>query len=380
MTTEPEPYQDRYTRAWHHKLQLDRLESFKDRLQYWIKNVDKFPSGGEIFVNEENTSFTLKLMPKTDDDRRVYHQYIMNYYRTEFIEAGKEVPKFAWQPSEDDKQKGAFIICSLAAMKADLQRRFATAIRKKDLLQQELTSITSSINAAGRIVNNVTPVIAKNIAELRQSLEVNRTYDFLFNNEQDPLVKAVRLAEIWDIVHYEAYLKDILEVWHNGSLPIEFKASDGQNANIISDVLNNSGYTKGDIRNEPFTESEKRQYVRQIIAPLGGLSPQKTRIMPQADFDQLITYTEHLVIVNEVPDEVLPIPSTNISNEHIRYTFYRLHKVLFGTRPKRQSFIDFIHTVFIQFSGTDKKTTRQKFATAPNSYDRDFAGYIGEEP
>lgn len=130
--------------------------------------------------------------------------------------------------------------------------------------------------------------------------------------------------------------------------------------------------------NDPFSDVQQRQYIRSILAPLSGLNPSNQAIMSRVDFDRLLTYTDHLVLTNTLPDEILPIAQTGISNEHIRFTFYQLHKQLFGTRKKRPTFIDFIHTVFAQFNGTAKTTTNSKFSTPPKSYKNDFAGYIGE--
>ena len=120
--------------------------------------------------------------------------------------------------------------------------------------------------------------------------------------------------------------------------------------------------------------------VREILKPLSGLSTQHQPIMPVEDFNRLIEYTIVLVKSNTLPVDIKPIGQTGISNEHIRFTFYRLHRDLFGTRRINMNFIEFIHAVFTQFSGTDRGTTKQKFATSPKSYEKDFAGYIGDAP
>ena len=129
---------------------------------------------------------------------------------------------------------------------------------------------------------------------------------------------------------------------------------------------------------EPYSDAQKQEYVRAILSPLGGVNPQKHPIMSEADFNRLIAYTDHLVLSNTLPDTITSIKQTEISNLHISYTFYRLHKQLFGTRRIKDSFIEFLHTTFSQFAGTSKTTTKAKFATAPNSYENDFAGYISE--
>lgn len=127
-----------------------------------------------------------------------------------------------------------------------------------------------------------------------------------------------------------------------------------------------------------YNDDQKRSYVRSILAPLSGLNPSKQAIISRVDFERLITYTDYLVFNNTLPAEISTIAQTGISNEHVRYTFYRLHKELFGTRQIRPAFIDFLHAVFTQFSGTAKTTTKSKFSTPPKSYENDFTGYIGE--
>ncbi|XWW44468.1 hypothetical protein JYG30_17070 [Fibrella sp. USSR17] len=130
---------------------------------------------------------------------------------------------------------------------------------------------------------------------------------------------------------------------------------------------------------EPLTTEERKHIIHAVLAPLSGLNPQKNRILLPEDFQRLITYSEQLAMTNSIPEGIKPIGQTGISNEHIRYTFYRLHKRLFGTRRIHTSFITFLHTVFTQFNETATTTTKAKFSAAPKSYATDFAGYIGEE-
>lgn len=104
---------------------------------------------------------------------------------------------------------------------------------------------------------------------------------------------------------------------------------------------------------------------------LSGVNPQKQKIMSENEFKRLKDYTEHLIRQEAIPDNIQPIQQTNISNEHIRYTFYLIHKDLYTTTRKRHYFIDFLHTVFAQFQHTQKDTTWRKFSNAPKSYQKD---------
>ena len=129
---------------------------------------------------------------------------------------------------------------------------------------------------------------------------------------------------------------------------------------------------------EPMSNEEKKECASQILAPLDGLNPQKQPIMTKTEFAQLIEYANHLVTTDTLPVIARPISQIAISNEHLRYTFYRLHKELLGTRRINQNYIEFLHSVFAQFSGTAPTTTKAKFSQGPSSYQTDFAGYIGE--
>jgi hypothetical protein len=124
--------------------------------------------------------------------------------------------------------------------------------------------------------------------------------------------------------------------------------------------------------NKQLSPDEMRRVVREILAPLSGYNPQKQQIMSTADYQRLIEYTDHLVITNTLPANIQVINQTNISNKHIRFTFYRLHKRLFTTASIRPSFILLIHSLFRQFENALDSTTRTKFSEMPPSYFGDF--------
>jgi hypothetical protein len=114
------------------------------------------------------------------------------------------------------------------------------------------------------------------------------------------------------------------------------------------------------------------EVISRILAPLDGLNHSNIRIMSEANFRQLVEYTTHLAIIDSVPTIDKPFPELAISTRHIRYTFYRLHKELFGTSKIRPAFIDFLHTAFSQFDNWEWLTTKAQFSIAPKSYKKDF--------
>ncbi|GAB4017145.1 hypothetical protein [Spirosoma koreense] len=130
--------------------------------------------------------------------------------------------------------------------------------------------------------------------------------------------------------------------------------------------------TNGLISND--SEIEKmHKVVRDVLAPLKEKNQQRNKIMSDSDFDRLIIYTQKLVIEDTLPHDINPINQVNISAGHLRYTFYILHRELFGTRSIRKSFIDFLHAVFSnKFKEGEKSSTKSHFSDKPKSYEADL--------
>ncbi|WP_020597124.1 hypothetical protein [Spirosoma panaciterrae] len=226
--TESESYENRRARAWELKQQLDKLSSFSFKLKFWLENIGSYPCP-VTFQDGENAPFTLSLDPETDDDLRELHRVWMDFHRKKYALEKREVNKFGWRWSEAEKVKIAYHIQSLETLLSDLEIRLSTTTRRNDLLQKELTNVTAAIDAVSRKVNGAFSTLADEIKELRDTLETNREYDFVFVNEHFPGTKTARLAEVWDIVHYEKYLKDRLASWQinpeSSVLPVNDKRS-----------------------------------------------------------------------------------------------------------------------------------------------------------
>lgn len=220
MLTETETYEDQRARAWYHKQQLEGLPTFSNKLKYWLDEIGSYPFDTR-YEQGENAPFTLAICPKTDEDRGELHRVWMDHHRKEMIEEKEAINKFGWQWSETDKKGIAFYVQSVDALTSDLELRLSTALRKKDLLYTELASTTADIDMAIRTVNGYSLPLADIVNELRYDLETNRSYDFAFTNDLFPSIKAVQVAQVWDIVHYESDLKDRLEKLQNQSSPIQ---------------------------------------------------------------------------------------------------------------------------------------------------------------
>ncbi|UFH51817.1 hypothetical protein [Spirosoma sp. KNUC1025] len=346
MITQPSFDDSQSSQDWKNYQHIIGLPTFREKLDYWCQEVCKTDLVFGILALD---GATFCLEAKTDDERRLLHEFWFNWYRTLFIDEGYAVEKAYWR-SKHNTEKMAFQVKSIDILKADLQNRLAGATRKKDLTHKELTIVTDTID--GSIYPDASFTDYKTVDMLRDCWERKTVFDFAFSNGQEALAKVIEIAQFWDITKYEAYLKDILYNLHYNSEAVE--------------TVQNSANGK-----RPLTREEKLQCVQRILKPLNGVNPNKQPIMDQDSFDRLSSYTISLILDDRLPNDIKVIPCTNISNEHIRFTFYRLQKELFG-KPVNGSIIDFLHSVFRQFENTSPKTTRSKFSSPPKSYDRDF--------
>lgn len=110
---------------------------------------------------------------------------------------------------------------------------------------------------------------------------------------------------------------------------------------------------------KPILEQNK-QIANEYLQFLKGYNIQKQKIMPDKEFQKLLDYTFHLIEFEALPKKIKLIPQTNISTETLRYTFYLIHKQLYGTKRIKKVWIDFLHNVFSQFKNSDLNTCYKK--------------------
>lgn len=120
------------------------------------------------------------------------------------------------------------------------------------------------------------------------------------------------------------------------------------------------------------TTEQQKTFATEHLKFMGGANVQQEKIMQDNDFKRMMDYTYHLIETGKLPKDIKEIPQVNISTQHIRYTYYIIHKNLYGTKGIKKEWIDFLHKVFKQFSNTEKKTTKTKFSTKPQNYDSDM--------
>lgn len=124
---------------------------------------------------------------------------------------------------------------------------------------------------------------------------------------------------------------------------------------------------------------EQKATARKLLNFLSGHNLKNEKIMSDNDFARLVQYIENLIDTGNVPAEIKPIYTINISNEYLRYTFYLIHKKLYSTRPIRPEWINLLHAVFSQFENVTLETTRKKFSTVPLHYDSDLLTFQKEK-
>jgi len=120
------------------------------------------------------------------------------------------------------------------------------------------------------------------------------------------------------------------------------------------------------------TTEQQKSFAAEHLKFMSGANVQQEKIMQDNDFKRMMEYSYHLIETGKLPTDIKQIPQINIPTQHIRYTYYIIHKNLYGTKGIKKEWIDFLHKVFKQFSNTEKKTTKTKFSTKPQNYDSDM--------
>ncbi|MFN8429799.1 MAG: hypothetical protein U0V04_07460 [Spirosomataceae bacterium] len=105
------------------------------------------------------------------------------------------------------------------------------------------------------------------------------------------------------------------------------------------------------------------------LAFFKGHNEYQRKIMQDTDFDRLIQLTYELIETDKVPFIAPALSKIDLTNHMIRYTFYLIHRELYGTNKIKDHWIDFIHKVFAQFQDTETTTTRIKFSVKPPKYE-----------
>jgi hypothetical protein len=104
---------------------------------------------------------------------------------------------------------------------------------------------------------------------------------------------------------------------------------------------------------------------------LTGHNLQNEKIMSDEDFSKLLQYVTSFLTEKEVPVVTNRI-RTNISQDYLRYTIYRIYKDLHLKVPSRDEWVSLLHSIFPQFDNSEESTTSKKFSKKPDLYDSDI--------
>ncbi|WP_262733905.1 hypothetical protein [Gaetbulibacter sp. NE] len=95
------------------------------------------------------------------------------------------------------------------------------------------------------------------------------------------------------------------------------------------------------------------EIVDAIFGYLSGYNEKKEKIMDDSQFDLMISYINYFVDNLDMPQLKGTIKHINITKELLRFSFYVLHKELYGTNKRKRELYDFMYLVFDDF---DKNT------------------------
>ena len=123
-------------------------------------------------------------------------------------------------------------------------------------------------------------------------------------------------------------------------------------------ILKNS---KIDLRNT-------KTKIDEILGHLKGKNKSNEEILNKDEYKQLIENILHLINYEDLPEIKEPIRELNITTGSLRYSFYKVHKEVYGKNSIRDFFIDFLYEYFQQFQHAEKSTHKIKFSVKPKFY------------
>lgn len=236
---------------------------------------------------------------------------------------------------------------------------------------------------------NVPPVLIELANEYVSTFDISGSVESyqLRKLSRDEISTSVQSLEIDDqIVYYQLVstgLTKLRDKLANGSaapttikaVDVEILKTEGLLKRVTNPLNQPSATTSGSKLpvKQQRTVEQRQQIARDYIAFLEGVNQQNQLIMTDKEFKNLLNYTDYLILHGQVPSGIHPIKPVNISKDHIKYTYYSIHKELYGTRPVKDAFINFLREVFFDFHRSpDFSTMKAKFSFMPKSYYKDI--------
>ena len=133
-----------------------------------------------------------------------------------------------------------------------------------------------------------------------------------------------------------------------------------------------TGQRKALQKSEKTSADKFKQQAQEALHHFSGYNTQHRKIMQDTDYNRLIEYTYYLIEHEQLPKQIKPIPQIDLSANHIRYTYYLMHKAFYTSNEIKSIWIDFLQKVFTQLSSQNWQTIKTKFSTKPPNYDHDL--------
>ncbi len=183
---------------------LDSLPDFDSKLKFWAETVCKDELVLNLTYIDDDGKVLLKfgIEPANDVEKLKLNRFWLDSYRKK--NAQQKWPVEAFSLGTNRPKKLAWIVQPYDNLVTDFERRMQSQI--KGLLKSSLKSVKAQINLIAKPFDDRTHPIKKSIDELRKLLKENVDLDSLIL--ESDIYKIYHLSLIWDIVHFEHYLRN----------------------------------------------------------------------------------------------------------------------------------------------------------------------------
>ncbi|TXI96873.1 MAG: hypothetical protein E6Q35_06980 [Chryseobacterium cucumeris] len=110
-----------------------------------------------------------------------------------------------------------------------------------------------------------------------------------------------------------------------------------------------------------YTFASDHDTIMAIIGYLKLYNTSREKILSDEDFDYLISKLDELHSTGVLPELPRKINTVNISKNLLSYTFWLLHKYLYGTKSIKPYYLEFVKSIFSCFDSWELGTFKKKF-------------------
>lgn len=355
-----------------------------------------------IRLSEELKEQGMHGIPNASENPKHYALYVAKYLMVVLFFELQNVfqheltdrinPKFFFQNILREEYNQNFLIPAAQYFEHKLSILINCGTATKDdylsLLREYHTAPKKVIEVLSKIHNAIF------LNETESSTLINETI-----NNQDLIATAIekKKSELSKSINAHAYGFERLEVINNAiynldyilegdthiqSIPAQIKCWLQNQLQVYllnaSQLFASDSAATGPKKEKPQKALEQKKLIAfEHLCFMKGTNLQDKPIMSEAEFDRMMSYLYFLLQYDYLPETVDPIPVVNLPTGSIRYTFYLLHQKLISKSRINESWINFLHACFEQFSTVDIRTTKTKFSQAPKSYENDLKQMSG---